>query len=144
MVSILTIIRIIFNVIFAFSNLHLSNFISHIEKQKDCPCSQGWKISTGKPLTSLLFLIGLANIFFPVNNFVSQIPFIGSSYALIVLIFIFFDLFIVVRISKCLQDEENENCNTTGYTKLYKILSKLNTSECIYISIILSIIFFYL
>lgn len=142
MFSFFTILRIIFNLIFAFGNLHLSNFISHIEKQKDSECSQGWKISTGKPLTSLLFLIGLANIFFPINNFISQIPFIGSTYALIFLLFLFITLFIVTRISKCaIEDTE---CDIQKFKKLCKMLSKINTSECIYIAIIMSIIFFYL
>ena len=144
MLSLFTILRILFNSIFAFMSLHISNAIGHIEKQKDCPCSQGWKISVGKPLASLLFLIGIANIFISANNVLSQIPFIGSSYALLFLLSIFIELFLLSRLAKCLKDEENNDCDITGYQPLFKFFRKRTITECTYFSIIISIIFFYL
>ena len=144
MFSVLTILRIIFNIIFAYGNLHITNFISHIESQKDCPCSSGWKINNGKLFSSLLFIIGLVNIFISANNILSQVPIIGSSYVLIFVLILFLELFIVSRICKNLKDKENRKCDIQGYKPLCKMFYKISTMECSYIAIIISIIFFYL
>jgi hypothetical protein len=144
MFSIFTIIRIIFNGIFAFSSLQASRAVTHIEKQTDCPCSKGWKISTAKPLSSLFFVISIINIFVSANNILSQIPLIGSSYALIFLLCLFMELFTMSRLAKCLQDEENSDCDIKGHEPLFKFFQQRSITECAYISIVLTIIFFYL
>jgi len=144
MFSLFTILRILFNIVFAFGNLHITNFISHVQKQKDCPCSTGWKISNGKFISSLLFIVGLINIFFSANNLLSQIPIIGSSYALIFVLLIFVEMFILSRLSKNLREKECSACNVKGYETLCKFFRKRDTTECIYISLIIAIIFFYL
>lgn len=140
----MTILRILFNGAFAYGNLHITNFITHIQNQKDCPCSSGWKISNGKFVSSLLFVVGIVNIFFSANNLFSQIPIIGSSYALIFTLLIFVDLFIVSRLAKNLREKENRECDITGYESLSNFFRRRDTTECIYFSIILAIIFFYL
>jgi hypothetical protein len=71
---------------FAYGNLQITNFINHLEKQKNCPCSTGWKITNGKFISSLLFIVGLVNIFISANKILYGIPLIGSSY---VFIFVF-------------------------------------------------------
>ena len=144
MFSLFTILRIVFNGLFAFSFLQASRAIEHIAKQTDCPCSQGWKISAGKPLSSLLFVIGTINIFISANNIISYIPLIGSSYSLLFLLCIFMNLNILSRIAKCLDDEENSDCDIKGYEPLFNFFKKRTVLECSYISIILTIIFFYL
>lgn len=144
MFSVFTILRIIFNGIFAFCSLQASRAVLHIEKQKKCPCSKGWKISTTKPLSSLFFVISIINIFISANNILSQIPLVGSSYALLFLLCLFMELLALSRLAKCLQDEENNNCDIKGYEPLFKFFQQLTIIECSYISIILTIIFFYL
>ncbi len=144
MFTIFTILRIIFNGIFAFCSLQASRAITHLEKQKDCPCSKGWKISTTKPLSSLFFVISIINIFISANSILSQIPFIGSSYALIFLLCLFLELFAMSRLAICLQDEENDDCDIKGYEPLFKFFQQRSVTDCAYISIILTIIFFYL
>lgn len=144
MFSLFTILRILFNGLFAFSFLQASRAIEHISKQTDCPCSQGWKISAGKPLSSLLFVIGSINIFISANNILSQIPLIGSSYSLLFLLCLFMNLYILSRLSNCLQETENSDCDITGYEPLFNFFKKISILDCSYISIILTIIFFYL
>ena len=124
--------------------LHITNFISHVQKQKDCPCSSGWKISNGKFIGSLLFIIGLVNIFFSANNLMSQIPIVGSSYALIFIFMIFMELFILSRLTKNLREKECRDCDIKGYESLCEFFRRRDTTECIYFSIIIAIIFFYL
>jgi hypothetical protein len=144
MFSILTIVRVIINILFAYGNLRVTNFINHIEKQKDCPCSSGWKIMNGKFISSLLFIVGIVNIFFSANNILSNVPIIGSSYVLIFVLLFFIELFIMSRLAKNLREKECRSCDIKGYESLCKFFRKRTVTECIYLSIIISIIFFYL
>lgn len=144
MFSLLTIIRIAFNIFFAYGNLQITNFINHLEKQKNCPCSTGWKITNGKFISSLLFIVGLVNIFISANKILYSIPLIGSSYVFIFVFMLFMELFIMTRLTKNLQEEECKNCDVKGYKSICKLFRKRNTTDCIYVSIIVSIVFFYL
>jgi hypothetical protein len=144
MFSLLTIVRIAFNIFFAYGNLQITNFINHLEKQKNCPCSTGWKITNGKFISSLLFIVGLVNIFISANKILYSIPLIGSGYVFIFVFMLFMELFIMTRITKNLQEEECKGCNINGFKSLCKLFRKRNTTDCIYVSIIVSIVFFYL
>ena len=62
--SIWTILRIIYSLIFAFACSYISNFIQAIEHKKACPLSEGWRITNGLLLSSVLMIIGSINIFF--------------------------------------------------------------------------------
>ena len=144
MFSLLTIVRIAFNIFFAYGNLQITNFINHLEKQKDCPCSTGWKITNGKFISSLLFIVGLVNIFISANKILYSIPLIGSSYVFIFVFMLFMELFIMTRITKNLQEEECKGCDVKSFKSLCKLFRKRNTTDCIYVSVIVSIVFFYL
>lgn len=142
--TIWSILRVIYSVIFAITCSYISNFIQTIEQKKKCPLSEGWRITNGKLLSSLLMIIAVINIFVPASKFLSTLPIIGSSYVLLFVLAVFLVLFIVNRLSINIMEREDNKCNIKGYDMLIMFFSNRTVLECIYITIALSIIFFYL
>ena len=79
MFSIWSILRIIYSIIFTITSIYFTQFINAIAEKKKCPLSEGWRITNGKILSSLLMIVGLVNIFVPASKFLSTLPVIGSS-----------------------------------------------------------------
>lgn len=144
MFSFWTIVRIIYSLIFTIINIYFSQFINSIEEKQNCPLSTGWRITNGKIISSLLMIVGLVNIFVPANKFLSTLPLIGSSYVLIFVGALFFELFIVNRLVINMEDSENSKCSVKGYDMLRRFFSDFTTTECIYYTVIITILFFYL
>ena len=144
MFSIWTILRIIFSIIFTLCCIYFTQFISAIEAKKKCPLSEGWRITNGKVLGSLLMIIGIVNIFVPANKFLSTLPIIGSSYVVLFILILFSELFIINRLSININDSNNSKCKIKGYDFLIDYFSKKTFNECIYITLVISILFFYL
>jgi hypothetical protein len=144
--SIWTVLRIIYSLIFTISSGYLSNFIQAIESKKKCPLSEGWRITNGKIITSLLMIIGAINIFIPASKFLSTLPIIGSSYVLLFVLAVFILLFIINRLSINISERDDNKCKITGYgyNAVIEFFNERSIIECIYITIIISIIFFYL
>ena len=142
--SIWTILRIIYSLIFAFACYYISNFIQAIEHKKACPLSEGWRITNGLLLSSVLMIIGSINIFFPARKLLASIPIIGSSYVLIFVLSVFMLLFIINRLSINIKEKNNSKCNIKDYDTIINFFNNRSTLECIYITIIISILFFYL
>ena len=142
--SIWTILRIIYSLIFAFACSYISNFIQAIEHKKACPLSEGWRITNGLLLSSVLMIIGSINIFFPASKLLASIPIIGSSYVLIFVLSVFMLLFIINRLSINIKEKNNSKCNIKDYDTIVNFFNNRSTLECIYITIIISILFFYL
>ena len=142
--SIWTILRIIYSLIFAFACSYISNFIQAIEHKKACPLSEGWRITNGLLLSSVLMIIGSINIFFPASKLLASIPIIGSSYVLIFVLSVFMLLFIINRLSINIKEKNNSKCNIKDYDTIINFFNNRSTLECIYITIIISILFFYL
>ena len=110
----------------------------------DCPLSEGWRITNGKMIATLLMIVGLVNIFIPASKFLSTLPIIGSSYVLVFILAVFGELFIITRLAFNIEDSDNSNCNLKGYDLLINFFSNKTFIECIYFTLIVSIIFFYL
>lgn len=142
--SIWTIFRIIYSLAFTISCSYISNFISKIEEKKNCPLSEGWRITNGKMLSSLLMIVGAINIFIPANKFLSTLPIIGSSYVLLFVFAVFMLLFIINRLSVNISEREDSKCNIKGYNMIINFFNNRTVMECIYLTIIISMIFFYL
>jgi len=142
--SIWTILRIIYSLIFTVSCSYISNFIQAIESKKSCPLSEGWRITNGLLLSSILMLIGGINIFVPASKLLSSIPIIGSSYVLIFVLAVFILLFIINRLSINIKEKNNSKCNIKGYDTILDFFNNRSTLECIYITVVISILFFYL
>ena len=142
--SIWTILRIIYSLIFAFACSYISNFIQAIEHKKACSLSEGWRITNGLLLSSVLMIIGSINIFFPASKLLASIPIIGSSYVLIFVLSVFMLLFIINRLSINIKEKNNSKCNIKDYDTIVNFFNNRSTLECIYITIIISILFFYL
>lgn len=142
--SIWTILRIIYSLIFAFACSYISNFIQAIEHKKACPLSEGWRITNGLLLSSVLMIIGSINIFFPASKLLASIPIIGSSYVLIFVLSVFMLLFIINRLSINIKEKNNSKCNIKDYDTILNFFNNRSTLECIYITIVISILFFYL
>ena len=142
--SIWTILRIIYSLIFAFACSYISNFIQAIEHKKACPLSEGWRITNGLLLSSVLMIIGSINIFFPASKLLASIPIIGSSYVLIFVLSVFMLLFIINRLSINIKEKNNSKCNIKDYDTIVNFFNNRSTLECIYITIVISILFFYL
>jgi len=92
-------------------------------------------------------VIGAINIFMPINKYLSNIPILGSSYILLFILALFVTFFILKRIVSNLDEAENTKCKNKTY-KTYKSLANFiddrSITECIYFTLIISILFFYL
>jgi hypothetical protein len=144
MFSFWTILRIIFSLLFTLSCMYIIQFINAIEDKKKCSLSEGWRITNGKVVGSILMIVGLVNIFIPANKFLSTLPIIGSSYVLIFMLALFGELFIINRLSINIEESEESKCKIKGFDMLINFFSTKTVIECIYITVIISILFFYL
>ncbi len=144
MFSFWSILRIIYSLIFTLVFLYFTQFINAIEEKKKCPLSEGWRITNGKIISSLLMLVGLINVFVPASKFLSTLPIIGSSYVLVFVLALFGDLIIINRLSINIAESENSKCKLKGYDMIINFFSEKSFTDCIYFTIIISIIFFYL
>jgi len=144
MFSFWIVLRVIYSILFTLVAIYFSQFIIAIEEKKSCPISDGWRITNGKVLSSLLMIVGLVNIFIPASKFLSTLPIIGSSYVLIFVLALFIDLFIINRLAIKIDESENSKCKLKGYDMLINFFSNTTFTECIYYTIGVSVIFFYL
>ena len=144
MFSFWTILRIIFSLFFTLSCMYVIQFITSIEEKKKCSLSEGWRITNGKVVSSMLMIVGLVNIFIPVNKFLSTLPIIGSGYVLIFMLTLFGQLYIINRLVINVKESEESKCKIKGFDILINFFSTKTIVECIYITIIISILFFYL
>ena len=142
--SFLSILRIIFSLIFTLVCIYFTQFINAIEEKKKCPISKGWRISNGKIVASFLMIIGLVNVFIPASKFLSTLPIIGSSYVLIFSLLLFGEFIIINRLSINMYENENSKCELEGFDMLINFFSTKNFVDCIYYTVIISVIFFYL
>ena len=138
-----TILRIIMSLTITMCAMYITQYISAISDKK-CDFSKSLYVSNGKLLSSLLMLISVVNIFMPVNKFLSTIPIIGSSYVLLFILLLFMLLFILKRIVINLNDPENKKCKVKDYKVLTHFIDDLSYAQCSYITIFISIVFFYL
>jgi hypothetical protein len=146
MFTIWTILRIIYSLIFTITSGYISNFLQALENKKKCPLSEGWRINNGKLISSLLMIIGAINVFIPVSKFLSTLPIIGTTYVLLFVLAVFLLLFIINRLSINISERDDNKCKISGYgyNTLINFFNERSIMECIYITIIISIIFFYL
>lgn len=139
----LTLLRIVFSLSFGFIFLYVTRFITKVEKSK-CPLSNSLYISNGKLLSSLLIIVGIINIVLPINKFVATIPVLGSSYVFLFIIILLILLIILKRIILNLKEAENKKCKLQNYKVLKKFINDTSINQIFIITIIISIIFFYL
>lgn len=144
MFSFWTILRIIYSLLFTAINIYITQFIKGIEDKKNCELSTGWRITNGKVISSLLMIVGLINIFVPASKFLSTLPIIGSSYVLIFVIALLGELFIVNRLSINIDEDETAKCKPKGFDMLINYFSSKTFFECVIMTVIISILFFYL
>jgi len=143
-ISIWTIIRIIFSLIFVIMCNILNNFIIEVEKKDKCIYSTGWKITQGKFISSILLVIGAINIIIPINKFISTLPIIGSSYIIIFVIFLFSLFYIMTRLCNDIYISKTNKCNLPNYKTLIYFFKDKTILECIITTVIISILMFYL
>jgi hypothetical protein len=144
MFSFWTILRIIYSLLFTIGFAYLGNYIKEIESNDSCPLSSGWRISNGKFLCSIMMVIGAINVFCPASKFLSTLPIIGSSYVLIFVVGVFMALFIVNRLAVNIDDREDSKCAMNNYQWVNDFFSSKGVAECIYYTMGISILFFYL
>ena len=144
MFSFWTIIRVLYSVIFTILCIYITQFVKAIEEKPKCALSKGWRITNGKLLSSLLMIVGIVNIFIPANKFLSTLPLVGSSYVLLFTLTLFTDLFIVNRLAINIAESETTKCQLKGYDIILNLFSNITITECIYYTIIISVLFFYL
>ena len=144
MFDIWIILRVIYSILFTVCNVYIIQFITALEAKKKCSLSKGWRITNGKIIASLLMIVGLINIFIPASKFLSTIPIIGSGYVLIFVIALFMIMLIVNRLAININESTSSNCEIKGYDMLISFFSEKTISECIYFTIIITVIFFYL
>ena len=138
------ILRIIYSLVFCIGFAYLGNYIKAIEANSTCPLSNGWRITNGKMLCSIMMVIGAINVFCPASKFLSMLPIIGSSYVLLFVLGVFMVLFIINRLAINLADREDSKCSIKGYGWLTGFFASKGIAECIYYTLGISILFFYL
>ena len=143
MFSFLTLLRICFSSVFTLIFIYISQFITEISNKK-CPLSSSLYISNGKLLSSILIIVGIINIVLPINKFVSTIPVLGSSYVFLFIIILLILLIILKRIILNLKEDENKKCKLQNYKVLKKFINDTSINKIFIITIVISIIFFYL
>ena len=140
-----TVLRVIFSIIFTVSVLYIYKFILEISENADCKLADGWRVSNSKTLALLLIIIGVINIIIPVSKFIAGLPIIGSIYVFLFVLGLFMLLFLINRICiNIMENDEHNNCYIEKYDSLIIWFSNRNIMDNIYITIILSILFFYL
>ena len=142
--SIWSILRIIYSLAFCIGFAYLGNYIKAIEANSACPLSSGWRITNGKMLSSIMMVIGAVNVFCPASKFLSTLPIIGSSYVLLFVLGVFMDLFIINRLAVNLEEREDSLCTIKGYSWITDFFANKGVSDCIYYTLGISIVFFYL
>ncbi len=138
-----TILRIVFSLIITLVSIYITQFISAVGEKK-CEFAKSLYVSNGKLISSLLMVIGVINIFMPINKFLSNIPILGSSYVLLFIVMLFTLLFILKRIVSNINEPENKKCNVKNYKSLMEFIDDRSITECMFYTFIISIIFFYL
>lgn len=141
--SIWSILRILYSFAFTIGCAYLGNYIKAIES-RDCSLSSGWRITNGKMLSSILMIVGAVNVFCPASKFLSTLPIIGSSYVLLFVLAVFMELFIVNRLAVNIDEGVDNRCTPDGYQWVTDFWASRGISECIYYTLGLSIVFFYL
>jgi len=144
MFSFWTILRIIYSLLFTAINIYITQFIKGIEDKKDCELSTGWRITNGKFISSILMIVGIINIFIPASKFLSTLPIIGSSYVLIFVLALLGELFIVNRLSINIDEDETAKCKPKGFDMIIDYFSSKTFFECVIMTVVMSIVFFYL
>ena len=140
-----TILRVFFSIIFTLSALYIYKFILEISENTECKLSDGWRVSNSKTLALLLIIIGVINIIIPASKFIAGLPIIGSLYVFLFVLGLFMLLFLINRICiNIMENDENQDCYIEKYDTLITWFSNRNIMDNIYITIMLSIIFFYL
>lgn len=142
--SIWSILRIIYSLAFCIGFAYLGNYIKAIEANSACPLSSGWRITNGKMLSSMMMIIGAVNVFCPASKFLSTLPIIGSSYVLLFVLGVFMDLFIINRLAVNLEEREDSLCTIKGYSWITDFFANKSVADCIYYTLGISIVFFYL
>jgi hypothetical protein len=142
--SIWNILRIIYSIAFCIGFAYLGNYIKAIEFNTSCPLSSGWRISNGKMLSSILMVIGGVNVFCPASKFLSTLPIVGSSYVVLFVLGVFMNLFIINRLAINLEEEEYSQCKIKGYGWITDFFANKGISDCIYYTLGITVVFFYL
>jgi hypothetical protein len=142
--SIWTIFRVLYSLAFCVGFAYLGNYIKAIEANDTCPLATGWRITNGKMLTSLMMIIGAVNVFCPASKFLSTLPIVGSSYVLLFVIGVFMVLFIINRLAVNLEEREDSKCMIKGYGWITEFFASKGVAECIYYTLGISMLFFYL
>lgn len=140
-------LRIVLNIGFAVLNMIANRYINAIadNAKYDCPVSTGWKITNGKLITSLLFIVACVNIFLPINNVVASIPLIGTGGILLFLMLLSIELYILKSVSKQLKSKEcsENNCDVSEFKIIRNYMAKQSISNLLIISAFATVIFFY-
>jgi len=139
-----TLLRISYSLIFCIGFAYFGNYIKAIESNSKCPLSSGWRISNGKFLSSIMMIIGAINVFCPASKFLSTLPIIGSSYVLLFVLGVFMELFILNRLAINIEQRDDSLCVIKGYAWMTEFFSNIGIAECIYYTLGISVIFFYL
>lgn len=143
--SIWNILRIIYSLAFCIGFAYLGNYIKAIESNGSaCSLSSGWRITNGKMLSSIMMIIGGVNVFCPASKFLSTLPIIGSSYVVLFVLGVFMNLFIINRLAINLEEDGESLCKIKGYGWITDFFSSKGVSDCIYYTLGISIVFFYL
>jgi putative Mn2+ efflux pump MntP len=135
-------IKIIFYILILIANYWIYSIIIELQEQKNCLCNSGWRIENIKMISILTIGISLINIFIPLNKALYKIPVISTVITFGVVLVIFSQLFLVVRLSRQLNTAKCQD--TCNINPVFSNIRNLSLGTLFIISLVLSVGFLYL
>jgi hypothetical protein len=134
--SSLSLIKTFFYILLLVINYWIYSIVLKLQEQKDCLCNDGWRIENIKMVSILTMFVALINIFIPLNRILYKIPIVSTILTFSVVIVIFVQLFLLVRLSRQLNTAECKN--TCDINPLFKKIHNLSIGTIFIISLIIS------
>ena len=124
-------LKVVFYLFYIFYNIYIYNLIKKIKTNQQCliknKCTLTYnskKITILNYLVSFFIIIGIINIFIPINKYFVKIPLIGGIYSFIILLCLTFQFIIVSNIITKINDANFYTCLQINNIRLFKLVLK--------------------
>lgn len=117
-------LKVIFYVLILAANYWIYSIILGLQEQKDCLCNSGWRIENIKMISIFTMIMALINIFIPLNKVLYKIPVVSTLLTFGVVIVVFLQLFLLVRLSRQLNTAQcKDSCDINPFFEQIRDLS---------------------
>jgi hypothetical protein len=140
--NLLKITNILFYILIIIANYWVYSIILELQEQEDCLCNSGWRIENIKMISILTIGIAIINIFIPLNKTLYKIPVISTILTFGIIIIIFAQLFLVIRLSRQLNTSQCQD--TCDINPFFTNIRDLSLGTLFMLSLVLAVGFLYL